>query len=129
MNRFKISFLFFITIVVIIFGFYYINIKKELRQEQLGFRQFKEASSSLVLLKNRWISKRDDKSIFSRVANIAKPTKESIKRGVKIFDFYSISQSNMKRVLKFLLNSHVQIKKISIKRKGSKISLHVEVKL
>ncbi len=129
MNRFKISFLFFITIVVIIFGFYYINIKKELRQEQLGFRQFKESSSSLVLLKNRWISKRDDKSIFSRVANIAKPTKESIKRGVKIFDFYSISQSNMKRVLKFLLNSHVQIKKISIKRKGSKISLHVEVKL
>ena len=129
MNRFKISFLFFIIIVVIIFGFYYINIKKELRQEQLGFRQFKESSSSLVLLKNRWISKRDDKSIFSRVTNIAKPTKESIKRGVKIFDFYSISQSNMKRVLKFLLNSHVQIKKISIKRKGSKISLHVEVKL
>lgn len=83
----------------------------------------------MILLKNRWISKRDDKSIFSRVTNIVKPTKESIKRDVKIFDFHSISQSSMKRVVKFLLNSHMQIKKMSIKRKGSKISLHVEVKL
>jgi len=129
MNRFKIYILFFATIVVIILGFYYVNIKKALKQEQLEFGQFKENSNSLVLLENRWISKKDDKSIFSRVRNIVKPTKESTKRGVRVFDFYSISQSNMKRVVKFLLNSHIQIKKMDIKRKGNKISLHVEVKL
>lgn len=129
MSRFKALILVCTTILILIFGIYYIHAKKELQKEQFEFQKFKKNSSSLVLLEKRWASKKDYKRIFIRIKNISSPSKETRVKNMKIFDFHSLSQANLKKIVKLLLNSHMIINKIDIKKINSKLSLHVEVRL
>jgi len=129
MSKFKQYSIVLLILLSIFFALFLFVSQNGLKEEQKVFDSFQHQSNTLVLLKEKWGSNKKYKNIFARLRAISKPTKETVKGKMYIFDFIDVTQVNLKQIMKILFNSNFNIKELNVQKNNNKISLHVEVQL
>ncbi|MFK5882374.1 MAG: hypothetical protein QM482_09190 [Sulfurospirillum sp.] len=129
MSRFKQYILVFLLILLASLSFYTYISSDKLRREKKLFGNFKDQSSALILLKQKYKQNKDYKKIFARLRAISKPSKDTTIGNRHTFYFENLSQVSLQRLNSILFNSGFVIKKLDIQKRRDKVSLHIEVKI
>ncbi len=113
----------------VIFCIYDLSIEKTYQKELENFSNFQKNSALLVRLKKHAGSKDEKNHSIKRVKQIFQPSKQSLKNGIYVWDFYNLTNNKLDRLGRLLLNSKLIIKSFSIKTVSGKAALHVEFKI
>lgn len=113
---------------VIIFGVN-LALEKSYKENIQNFEQYTQKATKLINLQNKWKNKKTQKKLLKKIKSRFKPTSDEVVKGVHTLSFKNLSENNLNRLGKMLLNSNLIIKKINLKKDNDKTSLHVEVKI
>lgn len=109
--------------------FYLYSSNKQYKEETKNYSSFIESSLKLVNLQHKWRDENEDKKLIKQIQSRFKPTSYKEKGNLYILEFDNLSQSNLSRLGKMLLNSDLIIKALDLKKQNENVSLHVEVQI
>jgi hypothetical protein len=121
----NIVLLLFVTCVAMAMYLYKANLSYETDIEK--FKEFRSKSSALVQLQKKWKNQKANQKKFNQITKLIKPSKQTKSKGVYILTYENLSSTNVKRVGKFLLNSHLNIKELKLEKSAQSTRLHVEI--
>ncbi|HIP29790.1 MAG TPA: hypothetical protein EYG93_03110 [Sulfurospirillum arcachonense] len=125
----KIKILSVMSLLFLVLCFYKYEVEKTHKEDIKSFQEYAKQADMLIVLQNKWNNKKEDKKLLKDINKRFNPTSYTVEKDIHILIFDDLTKSTLNRLGKMLLNSNLIFQNIDLRRKGKKISLHVEVKI